>query len=177
MALIFWVDSTGELSKTFQSDGRIFHGEIWLALTYAFFHGSSFHLLGNLFTLLVYGCFVARYYPMRWWLGGGLLCTIVAGVAVPAFSGGAVIGASAFTYALNVMFLTALVRARVKRIDDPLGFPLIIVGFLVLATLGDFVSGLMDPQVSVLAHFVGISGGLLTGCLAPIMTEPATDPR
>jgi len=176
MVFIYWFDSTGQLSYVFQSDSRIFHGEIWRALTYAFFHGSIYHLLGNLFTLFVYGFLVARYYPMRWWLGGGLLCTIAAGIAVPALTAVPVIGFSGFSYALNVMFLTALVRAgRNNQIDDALGFDPIIAWLLAGVVLFDMASGLSDPHVSVLAHVVGASGGLLIGCLAPIMTEPAID--
>jgi len=159
-------------------------GGWWRLVTYAFVHGSPFHLLLNLVGLLIFGRLAWQEFGNRQWLGlflAGAIGGALAYLAVFHHENQRLVGASAGIYSL-------LVAVTLRMPDLPLGFPFLpgltlrlrnftlgVLFFDVLSTLAQWVAlahpaaaAMPTTQVASLAHL----GGALTGFLyVRLMTD------
>lgn len=155
-------------------------GEWWTFATYAFLHGSLFHIIGNLFILLTAGPALEERVGPWWFLGiyaAGALAAAGAGVALAYVDGGTsaiglpsprtpMVGASGAIFAVLTAF-------AVRHPQEKLPIPIIIVVWLpsmvVLLIFLAMNVGFMfvDTGVAWYGHFAGFLAGMAIG-MSPI---------
>ncbi len=157
-------------------------GLAWLSglLLYPFVHGDWFHLLGNLYFLLLFGRNIECVFGRRRMLGLFFISSMLGGLLHLAFHDVGLIGASGGVFGLLVFYVLQFPKARVMWIPFGLagrllaisllreylvkGYPvwiyLLIFGAVQLLILWEQL--FFNGQISALAH---IGGGLAGACI------------
>ncbi|MEO8755274.1 MAG: rhomboid family intramembrane serine protease [Casimicrobiaceae bacterium] len=136
----------------------------WQLVTYAFLHGSLWHLAFNMFALYMFGGSVEQLLGTRRYLTYYFVCVVSAAVtqlAFAALSGGfyPTVGASGGVFGLLLAYGVFFPKNRVMLIFPPIPMPARIF-VLVYAALELFL-GVTGTQEGV-AHFAHL-GGMIGG--------------
>ncbi|HOX85315.1 MAG TPA: rhomboid family intramembrane serine protease [bacterium] len=154
-----------------QPNQAVHHLMVWQFLTYAFLHGSFFHLFFNMFTLWMFGSEVERAMQSKPFLHYYLLTAIGAGVAQVLVNWGSsmmVLGASGAIYGVLVafalfypnreiyllIFFVLPVRLKAKY----LVLIFVLISFLSSIQLDLFAT---SDNIAHMAHFGGAVVGFL----------------
>ena len=146
------------------------HGYIWQLITFQFMHGGIWHLVFNLLAIYFFGRTVEAALGKNRFLKFYLLCGVIGGIAqmlfawlLPAYFGGAVVGASAGAFGLIAAF-AAMFPDRELTL---LLFFVIPVSMrartLLWLSIGLALFGIIVPNTGV-AHAAHL-GGIFTGLL------------
>jgi len=149
------------------------HGYVWQLITFQFLHaplsnGGIFHLLGNLFTIYIFGRAVedaigkASFVKMYLLSGviGGLL-QMAGGLILPIRFGSSVVGASAGAFGLVAAFATLFPQQPLSLFFIPVEFrarTLLWVSIVI-----SIVGMLMPPSERINVAHCAHLGGILTG--------------
>ncbi|MGC8519631.1 MAG: rhomboid family intramembrane serine protease [Steroidobacteraceae bacterium] len=144
--------------------GPQFH--IWQLVTYAFLHGSWWHILGNMFGLFVFGPALEQYWGKRRFLFYYFVCVIAAAltqIAVQHATGSskATIGASGGVFGVLLAFAMLFPRARLLLLLPPIPMPAWL--FVLLYGLLELFFGVTgtEPGIGHFAHLGGMLGGAI----------------
>jgi len=148
------------------------HGHVWQLLTFQFLHaplnqGGIFHLLGNCFTIYVFGLAVeeaiGRFSFLKMYLLSGALgglLQMAVGLFWPAHFGQSVIGASAGAFGLVAAFCALFPHRPLSLFFVPIEFRAVT---LLWISVGISVVGMFMPNTTI-AHCAHL-GGILTGLI------------
>ncbi len=142
--------------------GPQFH--FWQLVTYAFLHGSWWHIFGNMFGLFVFAPALEQYWGPRRFLLYYFVCVIAAAVTEIAVqhatgNGAPTIGASGGVFGVLLAFAMLFPRARLQLLLPPIPMPawLFVLAYGLLELfLG--VTG-TEPGIGHFAHLGGMLGG------------------
>jgi membrane associated rhomboid family serine protease len=141
--------------------------QLWQLVTYAFLHGSTTHLLLNMFALYMFGGEIERVWGERRYLVYYFTCIVgaaIAQLAVTTLQGGPAyptLGASGGVFALLLAFGMMFPRRMILLIFPPIPMPAWL--FVTLYGLIELVLGVTGTQAGV-AHFAHL-GGMASGFL------------
>jgi membrane associated rhomboid family serine protease len=139
---------------------------LYQLITYAFLHGSSLHLLMNMFALWMFGRGLEAVWGPRRFLVYYFASVLVAGLtqlAVTALAGNGypTIGASGGVFGVLLAFGLTFPRERVIFLLVPYPMPAWL--FVTLYGIAELIMGVFSVQSGV-AHFAHL-GGMLGGAL------------
>ena len=142
--------------------GPSFH--LWQLVTYAFLHGSWWHIFGNMFGLFVFAPALEQYWGKRRFLLYYFVCVIAAAltqIAVQHATGShePTIGASGGVFGVLLAFAMLFPRARLLLILPPIPMPAWL--FVLLYGLLELFFGVTgtEPGIGHFAHLGGMLGG------------------
>ena len=142
------------------------HFHIWQLVTYAFLHGSWWHIFGNMFGLFVFGPALEQYWGKRRFLFYYFVCVIAAAltqIAVQHATGSsqATIGASGGVFGVLLAFAMLFPRARLLLLLPPIPMPAWL--FVLLYGLLELFFGVTgtEPDIGHFAHLGGMLGGAI----------------
>lgn len=141
--------------------------QLWQLVTYAFLHGSIYHLLFNMFALFMFGGPIERLFGRREFLVYYFVCLVVAALCQLAvmhfFVSGFVptLGASGAIFGLLLAFGMMYPHQRIMLLFPPIPMPawVFVTGYGVL----ELYLGVTGSEAGV-AHFAHL-GGMLGGYL------------
>jgi membrane associated rhomboid family serine protease len=138
----------------------------WQLLTYAFLHGSLFHLAFNMFALYMFGGPIEQVFGQRRYLIYYLVCVVSAAVtqlAVSAMSHTVypTIGASGGVFGLLLAYAIYFPRNRIMLLFPPIPMPARV--FVIVYAVLELIFGVTGTEEGV-AHFAHL-GGLVGGFL------------
>jgi membrane associated rhomboid family serine protease len=148
------------------------HGHVWQLITFQFLHaplrdGGIFHILGNCFTIYVFGVAVeeaigrfsfVKLYLLSGTIGG--LFQMAAGLLWPEHFGQSVVGASAGAFGLVSAFCTLFPQRTLSMFFLPIEFRAVT---LLWISIGATLVGIFWRN-STVAHCAHM-GGILTGLI------------
>ena len=142
------------------------HFHLWQLVTYAFLHGSWWHIFGNMFGLFVFGPALEQYWGKRRFLFYYFVCVIAAAltqIAVQHATGSsqATIGASGGVFGVLLAFAMLFPRARLLLLLPPIPMPAWL--FVLLYGLLELFFGVTgtEPDIGHFAHLGGMLGGAI----------------
>ena len=140
------------------------HFHLWQLVTYAFLHGSWWHIFGNMFGLFVFGPALEQYWGKQRFLFYYFVCVIAAAltqIAVQHATGSsqATIGASGGVFGVLLAFAMLFPRARLLLLLPPIPMPAWL--FVLLYGLLELFFGVTgtEPDIGHFAHLGGMLGG------------------
>jgi len=141
----------------------------WQPVTYMFLHGSTFHLLSNMFTLLLVGIHVEKALGSKEFCLLYFLCGIFSGICSTIlywFTGAynvLLVGASGSIYGLLLAFAVIFPKAKIYFLGFlPIPAPVLILFYIVIELAG----ALFDN--SGVAHFAHLFGILAAWIYFPV---------
>lgn len=143
----------------------------WQLITYAFLHGSFFHLFFNMFALWMFGRVLEQVWGPRRFLAFYTICVVGAGltqlVVATYFSGGKIaptLGASGGVFGILLAFGMMFPNVRIMLMIPPIPMPAkyFVIGYGAL----ELFLGVTNTAEGV-AHFAHL-GGMLFG-LVPLL--------
>ncbi len=144
--------------------GPDFH--LWQLVTYAFLHGSWWHIFGNMFGLFVFAPALEQYWGKQRFLLYYSVCVIAAAltqIAVQHATGShePTIGASGGVFGVLLAFAMLFPRARLLLILPPIPMPAWL--FVLLYGLLELFFGVTgtEPGIGHFAHLGGMLGGAI----------------
>lgn len=144
--------------------GPDFH--LWQLVTYAFLHGSWWHIFGNMFGLFVFAPALEQYWGPRRFLLYYFVCVIAAAlteIAVLHATGShePTIGASGGVFGVLLAFAMLFPRAQLLLLLPPIPMPAwLFVSLYGLLELFFGVTG-TEPGIGHFAHLGGMLGGAI----------------
>ena len=137
-----------------------FVSEPWLLITSMFIHGSSLHLLGNLFALGLFGILLEQEIGTRRFLIIYFVAGIIAGL-IGSFFYPSLIGASGSIF--GAMGTLAVMKPKMTVWTYGVPMPMVVAAaFWLLLDIG----GVFYPtNVANIAHIAGLAFGVLVGLL------------
>lgn len=148
--------------------GGIKQGYMWQLLTFQFLHGGWIHLLGNCFTLYVFGREVESRLGKVWFLILYFLSGVVGGLfqvfasfVWPNYFGGWVVGASAGIFGVAAAFAMLFSDEVLTMLIFPVSMraKTLLYVFLGISALGIAFPNTFGNHIAHAAHL----GGILTG--------------
>jgi membrane associated rhomboid family serine protease len=143
------------------------HFQLWQLVSYAFLHGSPWHLFFNMLALFMFGSDIERVWGNRRYLVYYFVCVVSAALAqllLAGMSGGVpypTIGASGGVFGLLLAFGMMFPRRMVVLIFPPIPMP----AWLLVTLFGalELLYGITGTQAGVahFAHLGGMAGGFL----------------
>jgi membrane associated rhomboid family serine protease len=138
----------------------------WQLLTYAFLHGSVWHLLLNMFALYMFGSDLERVWGPRRYLLYYVVCVLAAALSQIAFAATTAahyptIGASGGVFGLLLAFALYFPQRMIVLLFPPIPMPAWL--FATLYGVVELVSGVagLAGGVAHFAHLGGMLGGFL----------------
>jgi membrane associated rhomboid family serine protease len=138
----------------------------WQLLTYAFLHGSVWHLLLNMFALYMFGSDLERVWGPRRYLLYYVVCVLAAALSQIAFAATTAahyptIGASGGVFGLLLAFALYFPQRMIVLLFPPIPMPAWL--FATLYGVIELVSGVagLAGGVAHFAHLGGMLGGFL----------------
>lgn len=155
--------------------GPDFH--LWQLVTYAFLHGSWWHIFGNMFGLFVFAPALEQYWGKRRFLFYYFVCVIAAAltqIAVQHATGShePTIGASGGVFGVLLAFAWLFPRAQLLLLLPPIPLPAWL--FVTLYGLLELFFGVtgMEPGIAHFAHLGGLLGGAIMMLLWRVPPDP-----
>ncbi len=158
LSVFYWHHPLGDLLLA-KGDFVFKEGDIYRLMTSLFIHGDLGHLLFNSLMLMILSYFVIEYYGVLTFffysIGGGILTNVLTLNTMKPDIG--LLGASGVVYFLwGFWLMLYLLIQRSVTLSRRLMKVAAVSLFL-------FVPSSFDPQVSYMAHSVGLGVGLVTG--------------
>jgi len=159
---VYLLDVGGVASYMSATPRQLFERkEYWRAFTTIFAHADLGHLLSNSFLFVPFAYFLSRHFGLILFpllgLTGATLTNVVVLATMPENT--SLVGASGLVYWMGAAWLTMFwLLDRRDRAGLRLGKVLMVGGVL-------FVPDVLRPQVSHMAHYVGLAFGVLSAWL------------
>jgi membrane associated rhomboid family serine protease len=138
----------------------------WQLVTYAFLHGSTLHLLFNMFALYMFGSAIEQVFGSRRYLAYYFVCVVSAALAqllVAKMTGGfyPTVGASGGVFGLLLAYGLYFPNNRVMLLFPPIPMPARV--FVLIYAVLELVMGVTGAQSGVahFAHLGGMVGGFI----------------